>query len=61
MNNQSFSKLTNEQQEKVINNVVGAVQLLYQSVKQRKAKEFVENINMKMKDEGEKNGKYKRV
>lgn len=61
MNNQSFSKLTNEQQEKIINNVVGAVQLLYQSVKQRKAKEFVENINMKMKDEGEKNGKYKRV
>ena len=59
--NQSLSKLTPEQQEKVINNFVEAVQLMYQSMKQRKIKEFIEKIDEEMKNGGKKNGKYKRI
>lgn len=44
MNNQSFLFLTAEQRETIINNVVGAMQILYASVKARKEKEFIEKI-----------------
>lgn len=61
MNDQSFTKLTSEQQDKVINNFVEAVQLMYQSMKQRKIKEFLEKINKEMENGEKKNGKYKRI
>jgi len=61
MNNQSFTKLTPDQQNKVIDNFVDAVQVMYQSMKQRKIKEFLEKINKEMENGEKKNGKYKRV
>ncbi len=57
MNNQSFLTLTTEQRESITNNMVGAMQILYASVKARKEKEFVEKIQ----NERSKNGKSKRV
>ena len=57
MQSQPFSKLTPEQQEKVIDNVVHAVQILHASVKARKEKEFIEKI----KNGKNKYGKNKRV
>ncbi|MCL5409650.1 MAG: hypothetical protein M1607_02195 [Patescibacteria group bacterium] len=56
MNSQSFSKLTPEQQEKVIDNVVNAVQILHASVKARKEKEFIEKIQ-----NGKEYGRLKRI
>lgn len=44
MQSQLFSKLTPEQQEKVIDNAIKATQILHASVKTRKEKEFLEKI-----------------
>ena len=57
MNDQSFKKLSKDQQELVISNVVEAVKLLYESVKRRKIKEFLDEI----KNEGNKNEKFNRI
>ena len=59
MGNQSLSKLTPEQQEKIINNTVDAVQILFNSVMERVEKEMVsERIKKGIKF---KNEKYKNV
>lgn len=55
----ALSGLTNEQQEQVLNNIVQAVQVLHKSVKERVSKQYMEKI--KNEDEGEKDGKYKRI
>ena len=53
----SLNQLPKEQQELIANNIVEAVRILYESVKQRKVKEFLEQAKKERKNYGE----YQRV
>lgn len=53
----SLNQLPKEQQDLIANNIVEAVMILYESVKQRKVKEFLEEI----KKERKRYGEYQRV
>lgn len=57
------ASLTKDQQDKLSNNLVEALQILYRSVATRKIKTEIEKIKNEnfMKDEGEKYGKYSRI
>lgn len=53
----SLNQLPKEQQDLIVNNIVEAVKILYESVKQRKVKEFLDQAKKERKNYGE----YQRV
>ncbi len=62
MSTPSFVSISEEQQQRLINNTVEALQILYRSVVERKRQEIVSDCIKKFnKNEKSKYGKYKRV